>query len=85
MVTAGNLSGSLAHGSLMGSVHNTGTYTVAGAGAYPVAGGGAYTVPGGGYPTVSAAPGVAMSAFDMIDRNHDGVITRAEFQQAGMM
>merc|ERR1712054_519828 len=28
-----------------------------------------------------AAP--AMSAFNMLDRNHDGVITRAEFEQFG--
>jgi len=30
----------------------------------------------------SSAPAGAPSAFDMIDRNHDGVITRQEFQQA---
>jgi len=66
----GSLAGSYAHGTLMGSTHGVG---------------GSYTA--GGYPTTYGAPPVsgAMSAFDMIDRNHDGVITRGEFQQAGFM
>merc|ERR1711957_546063 len=33
-------------------------------------------------PPVYAAPVATMSAFDALDRNHDGVITRAEFNAA---